>query len=43
MVFDQRDKVTDNSSSNSQESESVVEVLKDIRESMKRIEAKFNS
>lgn len=43
MVFDQRDKVTDNTSTGSQESESVVEVLKDIRESMKRIEGKLNS
>ncbi len=43
MVFDQRDKVTDNSSSNSQETESVVEVLKDIRECMQRIEDKINS
>ena len=43
MVFDQRDKVTDNTSSNSQDSESVVEVLKDIRESLKRIEGKMNS
>lgn len=43
MVFDQRDKVTDNSSSNSQETESMVEVLQDIRESMKRIESKLNS
>ncbi len=43
MVFDQRDKVTDNSSSNSQETESVVEILKDILESMQRIENKINS
>lgn len=43
MVFDQRDKVTENTSSVSQESESMVEVLKDIRESLKRIEGKLNS
>ena len=43
MVFDQRDKVTDNSLSTSQESESMVEVLKDIRESLKRIEGKITS
>lgn len=42
MVFDQRDKVTDNASSEPSESEPVVEVLKDIRESLKRIESKMN-
>lgn len=42
MVFDQRDKVTDNSSSaSSHESESLVEVMKDIRESLKNIESKM--
>tara|TARA_R110000868_G_scaffold304437_22_gene565429 strand:- start:6594 stop:7121 length:528 start_codon:yes stop_codon:yes gene_type:complete len=43
MVFDQRDKVTDNTSTPSQESESMVEVLQDIRESLKRIEGRMNS
>ncbi|MEQ9310579.1 MAG: PH domain-containing protein [Balneolaceae bacterium] len=43
MVFDQRDKVTDNTSSGSHESESVVEVLKDIRDALKRVEGKLNS
>ncbi|MFV1885524.1 MAG: PH domain-containing protein [Balneola sp.] len=43
MVFDQRDKVTENTSSTSHESESMVEVLKDIRESLKRIESQMNS
>ncbi|GAB5408938.1 MAG: PH domain-containing protein [Balneolaceae bacterium] len=46
MVFDQRDKVTDNSSSSSSESESsesIVEVLKDIRDSLNKIEVKLNS
>lgn len=43
MVFDQRDKVTDNTSSSTPESESVVEVLKDIRESLKKIEGKLKS
>ncbi|MEX0720717.1 MAG: PH domain-containing protein [Balneolaceae bacterium] len=41
MVLDQRDKVTDNNSSSpSTNSESVVDVLKDIRDSLKRIELK---
>ncbi len=43
MVFDQRDKVTDNTSSASQESESMVGVLMDIRESLKQIESKMNN
>ena len=43
MVFDQRDKVTENNSSPSNESESMVEVLKDIRESLKRIETQMTS
>ncbi|RNC85466.1 MAG: PH domain-containing protein [Balneola sp.] len=44
LVFDQRDKVTDNQSTGtlSQGDESIVEVLKDIRESLKRIEGKIN-
>lgn len=44
MVFDQRDKVTDNqgAASTSPSDDSVVEVLKDIRESLKRIEGKIN-
>ncbi|MAO64668.1 MAG: hypothetical protein CL666_06685 [Balneola sp.] len=36
LVFDQRDKVTDNASSS--ESESTIEVLKEIRNSLNRIE-----
>ena len=44
MVFDQRDKVTDNQSAgiSSQSDEPIVEVLKDIRESLKRIEGRIN-
>lgn len=42
MVFDQRDKVTDNSaSSSSEDSESLVKVMTDIRESLMRIEGKL--
>lgn len=41
MVFDQRDIVTDNSKGNSTESESMVEILADIRDSLKRIESKI--
>ncbi len=42
MVFDQRDKVTDNTSSSSADSsESIVEVLQDIRDSLKSIETKM--
>lgn len=43
MVFDQRDKVTENTSSSTTQTESVVEVLKDIRESLKRIESQIRS
>ena len=39
-VFDQRDIVTENTSSNSESSENVLEVLKDIRASLDRIEKK---
>lgn len=43
MVFDQRDKVTDNASSSSEVgSESMVEILSDIRASIKAIEAKIS-
>jgi putative membrane protein len=43
MVFDQRDKVTDNASSSSEVgSESMVEILSDIRASIKAIEAKMS-
>ncbi len=39
MVFDQRDKVTDNQSgSSSSENESMTEILSDIRDSLNRIE-----
>lgn len=42
MVFDQRDKVTDNTSSGSSEdSESLKEVMMDIRDSLKKIEDKL--
>lgn len=42
MVLDQRDKVTDNSSpATSNENEAVSEILKDIRDSLKRIEGKM--
>lgn len=41
-VFEQRDKVTDNSGASSAEStDSVAEILKEIRDSIKRIEEKF--
>ncbi len=44
MVFDQRDKVTDNQAgvSLAQGDESMVEVLKEIRDSLQRIEGKIN-
>lgn len=43
MVFDQRDRVTDNTvTSSNTDSESLVEVMKDIRESLKRIEGKMS-
>ncbi len=43
LVFDQRDKVTDNQSGASpQGDESMVEVLKEIRDSLQRIEGKIN-
>lgn len=44
LVLDQRDKVTDNQSSvgsSGQESESTAEILKEIRDSLKRIEDKI--
>ena len=43
LVLDQRDKVTDNQSSgsSSQENESTAEILKEIRDSLKRIEGKI--
>lgn len=40
MVFDQRDKVTDNSSSSST-SDSMTEILSDIRDSLHRLEKKI--
>lgn len=44
MVFDQRDKVTDNQSSSSHEdAESMVDVLKDIRTSLANIEKKLKN
>ncbi|SMO66866.1 PH domain-containing protein [Gracilimonas mengyeensis] len=42
MVLDQRDKVTDNVSSSNSDTESTAELLKDIRDSLQRIEAKIN-
>ena len=41
MVFDQRDKVTDNTSSSSTHNESMTEILSDIRDSLKKIESKI--
>ncbi len=41
MVLEQRDKVTDNSATSSNENEAVSEILKDIRDSLKRIEGKI--
>lgn len=43
LVFDQRDKVTDNATSSpSQSTDSSTEILKDIRDSLKRIEEKIS-
>lgn len=41
MVFDQRDKVTDNTSPSSTHNESMTEILSDIRDSLKKIESKI--
>lgn len=41
MVFDQRDKVTDNASSSESSSESMVDILSEIRDSIKTIEQKL--
>ncbi len=43
MVFDQRDKVTENTVSGSNESEDMVQILKDIRDSLNKIETKISS
>ena len=43
MVFDQRDKVTDNVSNSESTSESMVEILSEIRDSIKNIEKKFEN
>lgn len=42
MVFDQRDKVTDNSASSDSDSESLAQILSDIRDSIKVIEANIS-
>lgn len=42
MVFDQRDKVTDNITSGETGSESMVEILSEIRDSLKIIEKKIS-
>jgi len=42
MVFDQRDKVTDNMITNEPSSDSMIEVLNDIRDSIKTIEKKLS-
>lgn len=42
LVFDQRDVVTDNSGSVGQSSESMVEILSDIKEALLRIEKKMD-
>ncbi|MBO6793450.1 MAG: PH domain-containing protein [Balneolaceae bacterium] len=41
MVFDQRDKVTDNANSGDTSSESMIEILSDIRDSIKSIEQRL--
>ncbi len=42
MVFDQRDKVTDNTASSDSPSESMVDILSEIRDSIKSIEQKLS-
>lgn len=42
MVFDQRDKVTDNISSGESGSESMIEILGEIRDSLKNIEKRIS-
>lgn len=42
MVFDQRDKVTDNASSGDSDTESMVDILSEIRDSIKSIEKKLS-
>ncbi len=42
MVFDQRDKVTDNVSTGDSSSESMVDILSEIRDSLKNIEKKVS-
>jgi putative membrane protein len=42
MVFDQRDIVTDNASSGDSSSESMVDILSEIRDSLKNIEKKIS-
>ncbi len=42
MVFDQRDKVTDNIAAGETGSESMVEILSEIRDSLKNIEKKIS-